>query len=45
MKNVFKTATLASYDGNNQFGEYYSNLINEKKLDEHNARNTVARRD
>jgi transposase len=44
MKDVFKTATLASYDGNNQFGEYYSYLINEKKLAEHNARNAVARK-
>ena len=44
MKSVFKTAALSAISGNNQFGELYRYLIDEKKYPEHQARHAVSRR-
>ena len=43
MKEVFKSATLASIDGNNQFADQYRYLIEEKQYSDRNARQSVTR--
>ena len=44
MKSVFKTATLAAIDGNNQFGNYYNHLLEDKKYSERDARVATTRK-
>ena len=43
LKSVYKTAALAAIRGNNPIREYYDYLINEKKISEQNAKQSVAR--
>ena len=43
MKNVFKTATLATIGGNNQFNDQYEYFLNEKKYSERDARSAITR--
>ncbi len=43
MKSVFKTGTLATIGGNNQFGDQYRHLLREKKYSERDARSAVTR--
>lgn len=43
MKCVFKTAAMAAISGNNMFKEYYDILL-ERGMPDHTARNAVARR-
>ena len=43
LKSVYKTAALAAIRGNNPIREYYEYLINEKKISEENAKQSVAR--
>jgi hypothetical protein len=44
LKSVFKTATLAAMDGDNEFGNYYKYLIEEKKYSERDAKSATSRR-
>jgi hypothetical protein len=44
MKAVFKSAALATIDGNNEFGDYCKYLIETKRYSDHDARHAVARR-
>jgi transposase len=44
IKSVFKIAALATINGNNEFGDYYKYLIEDKKYPERDARHAVARR-
>jgi transposase len=44
MKSVFKSAALATIDGNNEFGDYCKYLSETKKYSDFNARHAVARR-
>ena len=43
LKGIYKTAASSVLRTENPIKEYYNYLINEKKLEEHNARNAVAR--
>lgn len=44
LKSVYKTAALAAISSDEQIGDYYSYLINEKNYPEYKARHAVARR-
>ncbi|MFH1829363.1 MAG: transposase [Pseudomonadota bacterium] len=44
LKYAYKTAMMAAIDGNNEIGDYYEMLINEKNYTEYNARQKAARR-
>ena len=43
MKSVFKTATLATVGGNNQFNDLYEYLLNKKNYSEREAKSAVTR--
>lgn len=43
MKSVFKTGTQATIGGNNQFGDHFKYLLEEKKYSEREARSAIAR--
>ncbi len=44
MKGVFKTATLAVIDGNNEFNNYYKYCLKDKKYSDRKARSALCRR-
>ena len=44
LKSIFKTAALATVNGNNEFGDYCKHLIETKKYSDINARNALSRR-
>lgn len=44
MKSVFKTGTLATISGDNQFANYYNYLLNNKKYSDKMARSAVSRK-
>ena len=44
MKAVFKTAALATIDGDNEFGDYCKYLIETKRYSDRNARHALSRR-
>lgn len=44
LKSIFKTAALATVNGNNEFGDYCKHLMDIKRYSEINARNALSRR-